>query len=262
MDVPVAVRRCRDAVRTLLLDAVSLGAPAGCAGCSEAGAAVCAQCAIQLTGVPHLHQPTPRPADGFPLHASAAYAGVTRSIITAWKERGRRDLAPCLAQALAGSVRAAVEGVVPTGPVSVVPIPASRSARRRRGEDAWHRVVRHAVSFLRQDGMDAVIDSCLVLVRQPRDQAGLAAGQRHVNLAGAMVCARPPQGVVVIVDDIVTTGATLGEAARALRDCGARDTRAAVIAATLRSGPQGPDGHPGRPDWQGPADWGHVRRCD
>jgi predicted amidophosphoribosyltransferase len=74
----------------------------------------------------------------------------------------------------------------------------------------------------------------LRLTRQPRDQAGLTAPERKANLVEAFACEAPPEGPVIIVDDIVTTGATLAEAARALRVAGVGEVRAVAIAATSR----------------------------
>lgn len=77
----------------------------------------------------------------------------------------------------------------------------------------------------------------LRLVRPVHDSAGLGASARHANLAGAMTAAAPRPGgpaAAVIVDDIVTTGASLGEAARALRESGWAVLGGAVVAATQR----------------------------
>ena len=82
----------------------------------------------------------------------------------------------------------------------------------------------------------------LHIVRRVRDQAGLDHRERRANLSGSMGLVRGAEGVlagadVVLVDDVVTTGATLGEARRALHTGGLRgprSVRAGVICATAR----------------------------
>ncbi len=184
------------------------------------------------------HQPSPVPDGWISTHVVADYAGITRTILTAWKERGRRDVSVYLARALARSVHEAgvaarTQSASDVGCVTIVPIPASCAARRRRGEDAWARVVRQAMQVA-DPPVGLTLARCLRLTRQPRDQAGLTALERKANLAEALACDAPPEGPVIIVDDIVTTGATLAEAARALRVAGAGEVRAAAIAATSR----------------------------
>ena len=184
------------------------------------------------------HQPSPVPDGWISTHVVADYAGITRTILTAWKERGRRDVSVYLARALARAVHEAgvaarTQSASDVGCVTIVPIPASCAARRRRGEDAWARVVRQAMQVA-DPPVGLTLAQCLRLTRQPRDQAGLTALERKANLAEALACDAPPEGAVIIVDDIVTTGATLVEAARALRVAGVGEVRAAAIAATSR----------------------------
>jgi predicted amidophosphoribosyltransferase len=174
-----------------------------------------------------------------PTYVASDYEGITRAIITAWKERGRRDVAVHLAHALSVALRAVVseeDGRADRdGPhLTVVPIPSSPAARRRRGEDAWDRVVRLALAEVsRHCRID--VARCLQLTRQPRDQAGLSAPERRANLAGALVCRTAPRTPIVLVDDIVTTGATLTEGARALRAAGGEVRWAAAMTATSRA---------------------------
>lgn len=244
----IAALRLIRAAASACADVVALGAPAVCAGCGREGAAVCTSCLQHFQGPARLHRPAPAPEHWAPAHVVAEYAGSTRAVITAWKERGRRDVAEHLARALAVALDDAVsahaaEGA--PGTCAIVPIPASGAARRRRGEDAWARVASAAVGYAASSAHLRIV-RCLTLTRQPHDQADLTAAERRANLAGALRYDEPspwpPRGPVIVVDDIVTSGATLAEAARALRSAGVPRVRCAAIAATsrIRSGPVPP----------------------
>lgn len=223
-----------------LADVVALGAPSVCAGCGRPGPAVCVGCERCLQGAAKVHHPSPPPPGWIPAHVVADYDGTTRAVMTAWKERGRRDVAVHLAVPLARAIAAAVTAIdaegerAPRAEIAIVPIPASSAARRRRGEDAWERVVRQAMAQGTTHARLRLVRA-LRLVRQPHDQAGLTASERRENLAGALTCVEAPGCRVIVVDDIITTGATLAEAARALREAGVGAARAAAIAATPRT---------------------------
>ena len=214
-------------------DVVALGAPRACAGCGMPGRALCVPCEALVIGAPRWHRPTPTPDQWIPTQVVADYNGIARAAITAWKEAGRRDVAAHLARALAVALDASASAL-PPGSITIVPIPASASALRRRGEDAWDRVVRRAVDQMPTPAGGVCIARCLHHVRKPKDQSGLSATDRRLNLAGALTCAPAPPGPVILVDDIVTTGATLAEAARALRAAGVLHISGAAIAATSR----------------------------
>lgn len=183
-----------------------------------------------------MHVPNPVPPTWLPLRVVARYDASTRELLTGWKENGRRDVAMPLSGALALSMRSALDssGVAGSRRCGVVPIPASKAARRRRGEDVWTRVVRMAIATLAGEGRDLVLEPVLHLERQPRDQSLLTAAERRANLDGALGCHRVPPLPVIVVDDIVTTGSTLSEATRALLVAGAEVIGAAAIAATSR----------------------------
>lgn len=153
-------------------------------------------------------------------------------MVVAYKDRDSVALTAPLAAALRRSLLAAVAGL--SAPPLLVAVPSTRAATRRRGYDPVGRLARAAGC--------RVMRGALVHARDVRDSAGLSAADRARNLSGAMAVptARRAQvhgRTVVLLDDVVTTGATLAEAARALRAAGASVPSAAVIAATPRRSP-------------------------
>lgn len=198
--------------------------PSRCAGCRAPGGEVCAGCAGRLAG------PGVAVACGPPVWALGAYEGTLRALVLAHKERGRAGLSVPLGRALAGLVAARWR---PPGPVLLVPVPSSGRAVRRRGRDATLLMAGAASAALREHGWAA---RCAPVLRQRRgtfDQAGLGAAARRANLAGALRVTRPVAGAsVLLVDDVVTTGASLSEAGRALREAGAVVEGAVVLART------------------------------
>jgi predicted amidophosphoribosyltransferase len=241
------VRSRRQSLAAALADLVL---PRICAGCGVPGAVLCRRCA-GLFAAPHLATPRRFP-DGFPpTVAAAVYAGPVRPTVNAFKERGHSELARPLGVALALAVAAVVSGVPGRGtaqhpaarhPVHLVPVPSSAAALRARGRDHVRELTLRAVAELRAAGVAAEEVRLLRRRGRLRDSAGLSAAQRRANLAGTFVVAgRAPDGLLVIVDDVVTSGATLTEAAAevaARRSPGAPPVLAAVVAATPREAPR------------------------
>jgi predicted amidophosphoribosyltransferase len=216
---------------------LDLALPQECAGCEEGGTRWCAACARVLaeTAANPLGRCVPQPCPaGFPrTAAAAAYDGVVRSAVLAHKERGRLALVRPLAAALAGAARTL--DMAP-GPIVLVPAPSRRATVRARGQDHALRLSRRTANLLRQTGADVTAAGLLLPARELADQSGLDAAARAANLAGALRARRRLDGLtVVLIDDVVTSGATLVEAARALTAAGARVSGAAVVAATQRT---------------------------
>ncbi|MDQ0843131.1 ComF family protein [Streptomyces sp. V1I6] len=211
--------------------------PAVCGGCGTPRTQLCEVCWQALHGqAARRARPVPEPA-GLPVvHAAAAYTDSVRAVILAHKERGALGLAGPLGAALAGSVRAAVGYANgPGGPVLLVPVPSAAAAVRARGHDAARRIALAAAAELRRAGRAARVLPVLRQRRRTADQAGLTARERLANVAGALeVRAGGARllagGRAVIVDDLMTTGATLVEAARALSAATGEDPRAGVPA--------------------------------
>lgn len=214
---------------------------ASCAGCAGGGPPLCDECRVALAGPPRSTAPTPCPP-GFPATWTAgAYEGVLRSVVLAHKERAHLALARPLGDVLATVVCAAqsAAGVDPYEPCVLVPVPSSRRRVRERGHDPLLRITRVASRQLRHRQRDRVVLPVLRQRRQVADQAGLNTVGRQANLADSLwvptSLVRLVRGRrVVLVDDVVTTGATLTEAARALRVAGVDVVVAATIAATER----------------------------
>ena len=228
----------------LLAALADLVLPRTCAGCGLPGATLCRRCA-GLLATPRLAQPRRFPVGFPPTVAAGAYAGPVRPAVNAFKEQGRAELAAPLGAALALAVaavrRGAGGGQQERRPLLLVPVPTSPAAVRTRGRDHVRELTDRAVAELRAAGVPAA--ECRALRRQgrARDSAGLGVAQRRANLAGTFVLdprPRPPDALLVLVDDVVTTGATLTEAAVVLsagRATGAAPVLGAVVAATPRA---------------------------
>jgi predicted amidophosphoribosyltransferase len=212
-----------------------------CAGCGDPGRSVCAGCRAELGGAPRPARPEPCPPGLPPAFAVASYDGAVRRLLLEYKERGNLALRRPLGKALAAAVLAVVGGSgLPTGPVALVPVPTTRAAVRRRGHSPLLSMTRHAAHRVRRD-FGCAVAPVLTIRRPTADQAGLDALARAVNVAGAYA---PRNGLrgrlggvpVVVVDDVITTGATAGEASRTLAAAGATVLGIAVVSATPRRG--------------------------
>jgi len=227
-----------DAIRAAAVDLV-LGET--CAGCDRPGLAWCSDCAPSLTGLPFATRPDPCPLGLPEVWAAAAYHGVVRQAVVAHKEESRLALTKPLGAALALAVMGLLAGGdAPSKHVGLVPVPSRRAVVRERGHDPLLRTTRAAVRSLRRAGVDASVRPVLRVSRHVVDQAGLDAAHRRANLAGAFVAAprrRTPIDGWIVVDDVITTGATIEEAATALTTSGRPVLGAAVVAATQRRMP-------------------------
>ncbi|MFC8128956.1 ComF family protein [Streptomyces sp. NPDC057302] len=217
-------------------DLTDLVLPAECGGCGRPRTALCARCREALCGrAPGRVSPDPRPP-GLPVvHAAAPYEDAVRALLLAHKERGALGLAGPLGAGLAGAVWAGLRGVRGETQVLLVPVPSARGAVRARGHDPVRRIALAAAGELRRGGTPARVLCVLRQRRAVADQSGLNSRQRQVNLRGALeVTAGGGRliaggGRVVVVDDLMTTGASLVEAARAIRDAHTESEKRAVV---------------------------------
>jgi len=212
-----------EVVRAAARDALALVSPVDCAGCGRVDRSLCDRCLAMLTPRFELH-PLTGPDPAVTVTTALRYEGVVRRAVLEFKQNNRTGLARPLAAPLAALMRevAAVGSLV-------VPVPPGRSSSRRRGYDP-------VALLLRRAGTHAT--RALRMVRASSGQKQLGIDERLSNRLGSMrasaaVCRRP----VVLVDDVVTTGATLAEAVRAVRDAGGVVTGAVALAYTPRRTP-------------------------
>ncbi len=195
--------------------------PLPCTGCGSIGPSICPDCRRALAPAPSLRHVGDR---GLPVWSGLDYEGVARSVLLAFKNEGRTEHAPPLAVALRAALDAALP-VLGTAPVSLVPMPATVRSSRDRGYDPVRVVLRRA-------SLPSV--RLLRLQRRAADQRSLGREDRLRNVEGT-VAARGADGRrVLLVDDVVTTGATLTEAARAVRVAGGIVLGAITVASTSR----------------------------
>ncbi|GAA2355992.1 ComF family protein [Streptomyces violaceusniger] len=126
----------------------------------------------------------------------------------------------------------------PGGPLLLVPVPSARRSVGARGHDPARRIALAAAGVLRADGRPARVPAVLCQRRRVTDQSGLDVRQRRANVTGALGAVPGSgrllaAGPVVLVDDLMTTGASLAEAARAVTAAGGLVIGAAVVAAPL-----------------------------
>lgn len=228
----------RDALADLLL--------AGCcAGCGARGRVLCPGCVSALPQEGRPTRPDPAPPGLPPVLTAGEYADPLRRLVLAHKERRALGLTGPLGRTLAVALEAAVRAlrVPPATPVVLVPVPSAPAATRARGHDPVLRMTRVAARALAADGPATSVVPLLRIARPVADQAGLDAAGRAANLAGRLAVrprahralARAGGPVLVLLcDDVLTTGATLAEAQRALSAVGVPAAAAATVAATRR----------------------------
>lgn len=204
--------------------------PLECGGCAAPSTRWCDVCAAELAAAasePRVVNPRIDPL--VPVFALGRYVGARREAILAMKEHGRGDLVRPLAHTVAVGVHRLLSwGIIDT-PLTIVPAPTRRSAARRRGGDPVARIARMAVA----DHPEIAVRPALRMRALARDSVGLGTSDRERNIAGRVLLLRGqrPRDEVVIVDDIVTTGATARESVRVLQTAGIRVAAVLAIAA-------------------------------
>ncbi len=167
---------------------------------------------------------------GFPLaiHRSfARYEGLLKDVILLFKYRGFEILGAFLGDLLARAFAEAED--IWAGVEAIVPVPLHPRRKRRRGYNQAQLIARR---LARQRNVE-LLDKHLVKIKDVPPQTSLEAGEREKNVRGAFGVRREQElagKIVLLVDDVFTTGSTLRECSLVLRKAGVKETRAVTVA--------------------------------
>ena len=196
------------------------------AGIPRPAAALCPVCAVahrSLIPTQHHCEACLRDPPPFArVYAAAPYGGILQDAVQSFKYHGQLALEQPLGKLLGASLRAAA---LPR-PHLLVPVPLHVDRLRQRGYN-------QALQLARQIGREFDVPVAADLLRRIRatePQQGLDATSRRSNLRGAFAVARPVPGRrLILVDDVMTTGATVRECASVLRQAGAATVEVAIL---------------------------------
>lgn len=195
--------------------------PIRCLGCDQLGISICSQC--RKFWHPRIIKTWSHSKEKFPIYSSIPYSPIAGKVLLSAKESSLELADNLLTSALLHSLR----GARSQNQLDfLVPIPSRKSVARKRG--------RQFISVLSKsigDSENLPTEEILTHTRKVRDQSNLDAKDRAANLDKALISLRFLSGKAVLIDDLVTTGATLHEAARALRSKGI--TVAAAVTACV-----------------------------
>ena len=181
--------------------------PSRCFGCQRLGISICSDC--RSNWHPHYYKSV---FDSLLVHSALLYTPTASRIILAAKESGEKGADELIIDAM---LHVLTKKSFDTSLSRLVPIPSSKAAQRRRGRSFIVDLVSHI-----SDRTGIPMVDCLQVSRKVKDQSGLHRDERATNLAGAFSLTSQVRGDLILIDDVVTTGATLKEAVRAVNSQG------------------------------------------
>jgi ComF family protein len=184
--------------------------------------------------------------------AYGSYESGLRELIHLLKFDGVRPAANVLGRMLAEAITTLEPGF-PAETIAVVPVPLHRTRFHQRGFNQAELIARLAIKLKHAQNQFRLCRGVLQRKRETASQIGLTSHQRRANLRGAFAVAQPEliKGrEVLVIDDVLTTGATVSECARVLRRAGATKVWVATVARTLKISAQHIDIGPHALDYQ------------
>ena len=169
--------------------------------------------------------------DGKPIYFKSDYTSKTASVILADKEGNDLNAIALLASAISQSIAFSIADLRLSEVITLITIPSAPSAIRRRGRDHINTLAEYVQRDLQQKSITAYYAPILFQKKSIRDQSQLSSQQRMENTKGkfAVKSCEIPQGAVYLIDDLITTGASMLEGVRALSE--AKITIAAGVTA-------------------------------
>jgi ComF family protein len=197
-----------------------------CLSCGKTGAKICHNCSKYW-----LAKPNKSKIENNYLFFVATYDESTSPIILAAKESGSREAVKLIARSIACSISFAISNLDISKPINLITIPSQLSAIRKRGRDHIKDLVLEVIIQLDQQNIDAIYLPILKPIKKIKDQSNLNGLQRKENMSHAFIAKSSPisQSAVILIDDLVTTGASVQEGVRALAE--AKITIDAVVTA-------------------------------
>ena len=183
--------------------------PTRCYGCNAIGLSICTLCRREW--IPHYYKTQ---TSALSVHSALIYSPTASKIILAAKENGLQGADDLLIEAI---IHVLNKARLDKAYFTLVPVPSSRQSQRGRGRSF---IVDLTKTISKHTGI--AVNDCLQVSRRVSDQSGLTRVERISNMQGAFSL-RPGsilRGDAIVIDDVVTTGATLQEAARALNSQG------------------------------------------
>jgi predicted amidophosphoribosyltransferase len=188
--------------------------PSRCLGCRQLGIGICSQC--RASWHPHIYRSNVFASGiSFPVYSAVAYSPVAQKVLLGAKEAALHDADQLIHQALTHSLAYFYSEI---GIADLVPIPSRKINTRKRGRDF---ILEQTYELSQQPSVQ--VRAILSHARRVKDQTTLNSRSREINLSQSMKCANqvePSNIPVIIIDDLVTSGATLREAGRALSAAG------------------------------------------
>ena len=153
-----------------------------------------------------------------PIYFSTYYNNESAKIILSAKENGNAVARHLLANALSNAIERVISDFKLQESITLITIPSRKSAIRKRGRDHINQLAAEVISLVNIDGVEISNLNMLRLNKSIEDQSKLNKGERAANLSGAYLAISPetPPKNLIIIDDLITTGASVQEAVRAL----------------------------------------------